>query len=312
VNAILNVSLPVFAIILGGYLAARAGLLGQGSTAALNAFVYYFALPPLLFLSMARVPLGEIFHWSYLGAYVGGVLGTAALSLAAGLILFRRHAAELSLQAMTAVFSNTGYMGVPLFLTAFGDQGVLPSLILTVFNGAVVVGTVVVLIEFTLSRSGGAFRIFRDVGVALLKNPLVMAAAVGILWSALRLPLPKPLSNLCEILGAASGPCALFAMGLSLVAHAGSGSVGETGWLVFLKLLVQPAITAWLAFGVLDLEPFWAMSAVILAALPTGALTFVVAQRYGLYVAPATQVTLVSTVLSVVTVSALLVWFGIG
>jgi malonate transporter len=291
VNAILNVSLPVFAIILGGYLAARSGLLGQGSTAALNAFVYYFALPPLLFLSMARVPLGEIFHWSYLGAYVGGVLGTAALSLAAGLILFRRHAAELSLQAMTAVFSNTGYMGVPLFLTAFGDQGVLPSLILTVFNGAVVVGTVVVLIEFTLSRSGGAFRIFRDVGVALL---------------------PKPLSNLCEILGAASGPCALFAMGLSLVAHAGSGSVGETGWLVFLKLLVQPAITAWLAFGVLDLEPFWAMSAVILAALPTGALTFVVAQRYGLYVAPATQVTLVSTVLSVVTVSALLVWFGIG
>jgi malonate transporter len=312
VNAILNVSLPVFAIILGGYLAARSGLLGQGSTAALNAFVYYFALPPLLFLSMARVPLGEIFYWPYLGAYVGGVLGTAALSLAAGLILFRRHAAELSLQAMTAVFSNTGYMGVPLFLTAFGDQGVLPSLILTVFNGAVVVGTVVVLIEFTLSRSGGAFRIFRDVGVALLKNPLVMAAAVGILWSALRLPLPKPLSNLCEILGAASGPCALFAMGLSLVAHAGSGSVGETGWLVFLKLLVQPAITAWLAFGVLDLEPFWAMSAVILAALPTGALTFVVAQRYGLYVAPATQVTLVSTVLSVVTVSALLVWFGIG
>ena len=61
-DAILNVSLPVFAIILGGYLAARGGLLGQGSTVALNAFVYYFALPPLLFMSMARVPLAEIFH----------------------------------------------------------------------------------------------------------------------------------------------------------------------------------------------------------------------------------------------------------
>ena len=44
-DAILNVSIPVFAIILGGYLAARGGLLGQGSTVALNAFVYYFALP---------------------------------------------------------------------------------------------------------------------------------------------------------------------------------------------------------------------------------------------------------------------------
>ena len=84
-DAILNVSLPVFAIILGGYWAARSGLLGQGSTEALNAFVYYFALPPLLFLSMARVPLSEIFHWPYLGAYVGGLLATAALSLFAGL-----------------------------------------------------------------------------------------------------------------------------------------------------------------------------------------------------------------------------------
>jgi len=311
-DAILNVSLPVFAIILGGYWAARAGLLGQGSTGALNAFVYYFALPPLLFLSMARVPLSEIFHWPYLGAYVGGLIATAALSLFAGLIFFRRHAAELSLQGMTAVFSNTGYMGVPLFLTAFGDTGVLPALILTVFNGAVVVGTVVVLIEFSLSRSGNPLRIFRDVGLALLKNPLVMSAVVGVLWSAFRLPLPKPLTNLCEILGASSSPCALFAMGLSLVGQIGGGDTKETGWLVFLKLVVQPAITAWLAFAVFGLDPFWAMSAVILAALPTGALTFVVAQRYGLYVPQTTQATLASTVLSVVTVSALLAWFRIG
>lgn len=311
-DAILNVSLPVFAIILGGYLAARGGLLGQGSTVALNAFVYYFALPPLLFLSMARVPLAEIFHWTYLGAYIGGLIGTAALSLVAGLILFRRHAAELSLQGMTAVFSNTGYMGVPLFLTAFGEKGVLPALILTVFNGAVVVGAVVIMIEFTLSKSGNPLRIFRDVGVALLKNPLVMSAVVGVIWSALKLPLPKPLTNLCEILGASSSPCALFAMGLSLVVHKGGGNASETGWLVFLKLIVQPALTLWLAFGVFSLEPSWAVSAVILAALPTGALTFVVAQRYGIYVPQATQATLVSTVLSVVTVSALLAWFGIG
>ena len=311
-DAIVNVSLTVFAIILGGYLAARSGLLGQGSTAALNAFVYYFALPPLLFLSMARVSLSDIFQWPYLAAYVGGVLGTFVLSLAAGLIVFRGRPAELSLQGMTAVFSNTGYMGVPLFLTAFGDKGVLPALILTVFNGAVVVGVVVVLIELDLSRGGHPLRIFRDVGLALLKNPLVMSAVVGILWSALRLPLPKPLTNLCEILGASSGPCALFAMGLSLVAHAGGGRASETGWLVFLKLLVQPAITAWFAFGVLALDPFWAMSAVILASLPTGALTFVIAQRYGIYVPQATQGTLVSTVLSVVTVSALLAWFEIG
>jgi malonate transporter and related proteins len=312
VDAILNVSLPVFAIILAGYLAARGGLLGQGSTTALNAFVYYFALPPLLFLSMARVPLSDIFHGHYLAAYLGGVIGTLALSVAAGLLFFRGRPAELSLQGMTAIFTNTGYMGVPLFLTAFGDQGVLPALILTVFNGAVVVGTVIVLIELDLRRGGRPLRIIGSVGLALLKNPLVMAAVVGILWSALQLPVPKPLKNLCEILGAASGPCALFAMGLSLVAHSGGTKALETSWLVFLKLLVQPALTFWLAFFVFDLEPFWAASVVILASLPTGALTFVVAQRYGLYVAQTTQATLYSTVFSVITVSAVLAWFEVG
>mgnify|MGYP003343802472 CR=1 FL=1 len=44
-----------------------------------------------------------------------------------------------------------------------------------------------------MSKSGNPLRIFRDVGVALLKNPLVMSAVVGVAWSGLGLPLPKPL-----------------------------------------------------------------------------------------------------------------------
>jgi malonate transporter and related proteins len=57
VEPIVNVALPVFAVILCGYLAGRLGILGQSSSEALNRYVYYFALPPMLFLSMALVPL---------------------------------------------------------------------------------------------------------------------------------------------------------------------------------------------------------------------------------------------------------------
>ncbi len=69
---------------------------------------------------------------------------------------------------------------------------------------------------------------------------------------------------------------------------------------------MHPLLTAGLALWVFDLEPFWAASAILLAALPTGALTFVVASRYGIHVERTSSAILVSTILSVITVSALL------
>jgi malonate transporter len=68
----------------------------------------------------------------------------------------------------------------------------------------------------------------------------------------------------------------------------------------------QPLITWGLAATIFPMDPFWTASAVILAALPTGALTFVVAQRYGVYVERTSAVILVSTVVSVLTLSLLL------
>ena len=60
------------------------------------------------------------------------------------------------------------------------------------------------------------------------------------------------------------------------------------------------------------MEPLWAEAAVIQAALPTGALVFVLAERYGTYTQRSTAVIMVSTVFSVVTLSALFGYFGMG
>ena len=106
-------------------------------------------------------------------------------------------------------------------------------------------------------------------------------------------------------MGAAAGPCALFAIGLFLVGRAPKAGALEVSWLVLLKLVVQPAVTWWLADRVFGLDADTTAWAVILAALPTGALVFVLGQQYGVYVQRATAAILASTVLSVVTLSAL-------
>jgi malonate transporter and related proteins len=310
-SAIANVALPVFAIILAGWLAGRLRILGDAASEALNRFVYYFALPPVVFLGLARRPMAEILNWPFIAAFLGAMLAVYLLAWAIGWILHREKPEVLSLQALNASFSNTGYMGIPLFLAAFGEAGLPPVILATVIMSSVMVGIAVVVLEFLRSSGQGIGRALADVGRALIRNPLVMAAALGALASLLRLPIPMPVVNFGNLLGAASGPCALFAIGLFLAGRPLRADLREIGWIVSLKLLLQPALTWWVAFRLLPLDPFWASSAVILAALPTGSLTFVVASQYRVHVERTSAVILVSTLVSVATLSGIFAAFAV-
>ena len=62
-NAVVTAALPVFALILTGWLAARLQLLGPGATDALNRYVVYLSLPALLFRAMTQVDLAHMAHW---------------------------------------------------------------------------------------------------------------------------------------------------------------------------------------------------------------------------------------------------------
>lgn len=311
-RAVLDVVLPVFGIILAGYLCGRFGVLGQASSEALNRFVYFVALPALFFVSMARVPIGEVFNLPFLAAYGGGVLGVALVSLPVARLVFGNGLGPSGLHALSATFANTGYMGIPLLITAFGTQATLPAIIATVLNGAVVMAIGIAIIELDLARGRGAARIVADVAGGVARSPLVISAVAGILASGAGLPLPKPVVTFCDILGAAAPPAALFAIGLFMVGRGITRGLPEVSWLVVLKLLAQPALTWVLAVPVLDLDPLWAAAAVTLAALPTGSLVFVLASQYGVYVQRATAAILVSTIFSVITLSALLALLGPG
>jgi predicted permease len=309
--AVLNVVLPVFGIVLAGYLCGRFGVLGAASSEALNAFVYYVALPALFFVSMARVPLSDILNWPFLFAYGGGALLAALLAVFAGGLWFRNRVAEQGLHGLSAIFSNTGYMGIPLLITAFGQDAALPAIIATVLNGAVVMAIGIVIVEVDISRGQGLAHVLADAAKGVLKSPLVLSAAAGIAYSLSGFAPPVAVATFCDILGAAAPPSALFAIGLFMVGRSFAGDTAEITWLVFFKLLVQPAITALIAYSLLDMAPLWSSSAITLAALPTGALVFVLAQQYGVYTRRATAVILASTILSVVTLSVLFALLGV-
>ncbi len=310
--AVVNVVLPVFGIMLAGYLCGRFGLLGQGSSQALNGYVYYVALPALFFIAMSRVPVEDAFNLAFLGAYGGAAAILFVVAMVIARFAFPNRVGGLGLHAMSAIFANTGYMGIPLLFIAYGDAARLPAVISSLFNGVLVMGVVTAILEIDAHAGSGFLPILRKIASGVLRSPLMMSAAAGLLASALQVTPPVAFVTFADLLGATAGPCALFAIGLFMVGKPLRADLGEVLWVTLLKLVAQPLLTWWLAYEVFHLDPIWAASSVILAALPTGALSFVLAQRYDVYIQRATSVILVSTVVSVFTLTAIFLVIGVG
>lgn len=208
---------------------------------------------------------------------------------------------------MNTSFANSGYMGIPLVITALGEEAALPAIIGTAFMNIVFISLTIALVETGESKKVGAIGIGRDVAAALIKNPLIVPVVVGVMIPAFGLKLPAPLEAFCDLLGNAAGPCALFAIGLFLAGQSVREDLGQVSVLVFLKLIVHPLITWLLVTHVFVLEWPWATATILMSALPTGVNCFVLAQRYRVFVAPTSSTILLSTMLSVITVSLLLV-----
>ena len=307
-NAVITAALPVFALILTGWLAARWNLLGSGATDALNRYVVYLSLPALLFRAMTQVDLAAMTHWGYVGAFAGGI----AITFVAG-FASRRRAARLtdrSIEGLAAAYANAGYMGIPLCVALFGAESLAPAAFATLLTASVLFGCAIALIELDRQQAPGLGATLLKVGQALMRNPLLAAPVAGLAWAATGIALPEGLDRYVTLLGASASPCALVAIGLFLAQTETASPGPGVLRLVLGKLLLQPAATAALAFLVFDMPPLWAWTAVLMSALPIGTGPFMLARMYGRDARLTSRAILVSTLASVLTISLLVAWIS--
>lgn len=299
--SVLNVILPVFALILAGFACRRLGLLGATAASEINRMVVWLCLPALLFEAMATVIWDEIWQPGFILTYGIATLGLFALVLL-GCLRRTGSLADASVRGLSASYANTGYMGIPLCLLVFGDSGMEPALIACLIVICVLFALAVVCIEVGLQNEKSVLAAVRKVLLALLKNPIVMAPLLGGLWAASAQPLPAPLHQFLKLLAAATGPCALIALGLFL-AHKQPGPRSHGTGLVLIKLVAHPVLTWLLAVYVFRLPPMWAQAALLLSALPTGTGPFMLAEFYRRDGAEVSSTILLSTLGSLVTLS---------
>src|SRR6478735_4981862 len=150
-QAVLNAALPIFALILTGFLCARFGGFDRSATDNLNRFAVYLALPALMFLAMSKITPDQIRQFGFALTFAGGIAVTFAIGF--GLSRLRgRAVANASIEGLDAGYSNVGFMGIPLCLLVFGQDGLPAAVIATLFTACVLFLTAIVLVEFDLRR----------------------------------------------------------------------------------------------------------------------------------------------------------------
>lgn len=311
-TVILDIVLPVFGLVLLGYGAAKAGWFDTAAVRGLSLFVFNFAIPVMLFRTMARTDLPDRIEWGFLLSYYGGAFGVFFLGMALSGLLFGRKLDGQGIAGITAAYSNTILLGIPLILTAFGEAAGVPLFLMIAFHSLLLLPTVTIVVEAGQGGRLGLRKLILVTGRGLVRNPIIGGLVAGLLFNATGLAIPGLVDSLARTLGAAALPCATFAMGASLAGYRIAGNLREALSLVGLKLAIHPLLVWGLATFVFAVDPFWTAVAVVLAALPSGVNAYLFAQRYAVGIATAATAVFLSTAISIATVSVLLLLLSGG
>jgi predicted permease len=302
---------PIFGLILLGLAAARLRWVSDFAGKGVTEFTFIIAMPALLFRSIVKADLGQTEPLLLLAAYFATVGVTWAIATLASAALLRRTPAEGAVFAMTASYGNIVLLGIPIALSAFGEQ-VAPTAAIVV---SMHVATLWLAACFHLAlverqRTESLLQLLRSVVVEFSRNPIVVAIVVGALWRATGFGLDASIDRALAMLAQAGVPCALFAVGFGLRAFRLGGEASALLVSLALKNLVMPVLAWVLTIHVFGLSPLPAIVITLFAAMPTGTATYLFASRYGLATETTSASVALSTGVSMVTLPIALLLLG--
>ncbi|WP_298609765.1 AEC family transporter [uncultured Thiothrix sp.] len=256
---IIGIIFPVFACAgLGAYYGWRF----RPDMSVVNKLNMEIFAPFLVFWALMDKPFDFSGYW---GLAVGGlavVLGSGLLLLPIALVF------KINLKTFLPpmMFNNSGNMGIPLILFAFGED---------MLQAAVVLFIIEMLLHFTL----GLYLLDHKTNpLQLLKMPMIIAALAGLIMSSLHISLPMPLANTLKLLGQVSIPLLLFSLGVRLL------DVSLKDWkLGVFGAIAGPAaglISAFVLLPFLQLDALETGVLLVFAALPPAVLNVLVAEQY--------------------------------
>ena len=206
----LNATVPIFLMMLLGLLFRKIGWIDEVFASKMNKFVFLVPLPVLLFEDLATVDFAEVWDMKFVLFCFGATLISIVIAAAVSFLWKDRSIQGEFIQA--SYRSSAALLGIAFIQNIYGDAGMAPLMIIgsvPLYN----VMAVVALSFFQPERKKLDRQVWINTLKGIITNPIILGIIAGLLWSALRLPIPSILEKTVSNIGAVATPMGLMAMG---------------------------------------------------------------------------------------------------
>ncbi|MEE2524248.1 AEC family transporter [Pseudarthrobacter sp. J75] len=287
----------VWAIILVGMFVGRLKILGPGARPVLSSLTFFVASPALLFETLSKAELAQVFAAPLL------VITVAAVTTAVGFFLIvklwlKRSLPESLMSSMAASLANSANLGIPIAVYVLGDASYVAPLL--IFQLAFFTPVFLILLDASTSKHRTTALAFL---LMIVKNPMIVGSGLGLLVAGMDWDVPALVMEPIHLIGGAAIPAMLIAFGISLNGsrplQAATGRRIDTLLASAFKLVIQPAVAYLFARFALGMEGQALFAMVVVASLPTAQNVFVASSRYDTGLTVAKDTVLVTTVVAV-------------
>ncbi|BCW50230.1 AEC family transporter [Arthrobacter sp. StoSoilB13] len=287
----------VWAIILVGMFVGRRGILGENARSVLSSLTFFVASPALLFETLSKAKLHEVFAAPLLVTAVGAII-TGLLFFLIVKFWLKRSMPEALMSSMSSSLANSANLGIPIAVFVLGDASYVAPLL--IFQLAFF--TPLYLMALDASTSTHRTTPLRFL-LMIVKNPMIVGSGLGLLVAGTGFQVPTLILEPIHLIGGAAIPAMLMAFGMSLNGsrplQKDAGRRLDTLLASGFKLFVHPSIAYVFARFALGMDGHALFAVVVTAALPTAQNVFVAATRYRAGVTVAKDTVLITTIVAV-------------
>lgn len=297
-------TLPLFILILLGFLAVKLGRWQKTVTDSLTKFTFYIAFPIMLFQIMSHFSEQSEIDIKLLLVFFGGSFIVFAIGCLIASKIFELNGSQSTLFAMGGIYTNTVFVGIPIIKMLLGDQAIPIVAIIVIFNALILWTLATVSIEFVQmgKLSGRSFiKALKNVS----KNPIIIGIFTGIVVNYIGLPIPNFINQSTKMVSDMTAPLSLIVLGMGLAEYKIRDQFLITGSICILKLAILPIVT-YIVGKLLGLPTLELQVVVLLSSVSIAINCYMMARQFEVLQGPIASSLLISTALSSVTTPLIL------
>jgi predicted permease len=268
--------LPIFILMGTGLLSRKMGALQSGDERVLSSYVYYFALPALLFINLAETA----FTKETLQFMLAGVIPVLIIWIIS--MIWRLSKNTLYLLILSTVFGSTAFFGIPFIMFAFPtEQAEHLSILSVVSISPVSITIAITILELYKLEKTTIWKGLYQVVKRLSTNPLILSILSGIVITLIGVEIPAPLSKPLHMLGSTTSIIAIFMLGVFLYGRKYT-NIMKAFLLSLLRIILLP-IVALLITGMINLPDMERTVLILMHSVPVAISMIILSERYGFY-----------------------------